>query len=55
MKVKCIIDDCVDLTLNKIYNAKLVNFHGHKMYSIEDDSGDGAYLYGLSDFEVVEG
>ena len=54
MKVKCIINDCVDLTQNKIYDAEIVNFHGHKMYSIEDDSGDGAYLYDLSDFEFIE-
>lgn len=45
MKVKCITDEWLDLTKGRIYEAKVVDFHGHKMFSVEDDSGDGAYLY----------
>lgn len=54
MKVKCITDEWLDLTKDKIYKAKFVNFHGHKMLSIEDDSGDGEYLYDPIFFEIIE-
>lgn len=54
MKVKCITDEWLDLTKDKIYKARVVNFHGHKMLSIEDDSGDGEYLYDPIFFEIIE-
>lgn len=54
MKVKCITDEWLDLTKGRIYEAKVVDFHGHKMFSVEDDSGDGAYLYDPVFFEVVK-
>lgn len=54
MKVKCIVDDVVDLTINKVYEAEIEFFHGHELYSIRDDNGDGLFLYAHSLFEIVE-
>ncbi len=54
MKVKCISDVHVDLKKGKIYNAEYEMFHGHKMIAVEDESGDGVFLYGKEHFEIIE-
>lgn len=52
MKVKCIVDDRVDLTLGKVYEVEMVD-EQKGWYGITDDSGD-SYWYGKHQFEVVE-
>ena len=51
MKVRCIVDDEVCLTKGKIYEVT-EEYHG--LWAVEDDEGEGEYLYAPSCFEVVE-
>ena len=50
-KVRCIVDTEPDLTKGKVYE---VVDEDHGMIGVEDDEGDGAYLYSPTCFEVVE-
>lgn len=54
MKVICITDNHLCLTKGKIYDARFVDFHGHKMVSLFDDDNDEC-CYGLENFENIEG
>ena len=52
MKLKCIMENGVDLTLGKIYECLCID-EKRSWYGITDDSGD-SYWYDKDLFEVVE-
>ena len=52
MKVKCVVDDRVDIIKGRIYEVEAVD-ETRGWYAITDESGD-SYWYGKHQFEVVE-